>query len=138
MAEGKVLPYLDIPFQHASPERAARHEAPRQYRQDAGAHQSLARHGCPDFAIRSTFIVGFPGETEADFELLLDWLKEAKLDRVGAFKYEPVKGAPANELGPRARAAGGSGAAVDRASWRRSTPISARILRRPSSASACR
>jgi ribosomal protein S12 methylthiotransferase len=98
MAEGKVLPYLDIPFQHASP------DVLRAMKRPGNIDKTLERIKawraiCPDLAIRSTFIVGFPGETEADFELLLDWLKEAKLDRVGAFKYEPVKGAPANELG---------------------------------------
>ena len=98
MAEGKVLPYLDIPFQHAA---AAVLKAMRR-----PAHQEKTldrirrwREACPDLAIRSTFIVGFPGETEEDFEFLLGWLKEAKLDRVGCFRYEPVKGAPANELG---------------------------------------
>jgi ribosomal protein S12 methylthiotransferase len=97
MAEGKILPYLDIPFQHASPNvlKAMRRPA-------AGAKtlDRLAawRRVCPDLAIRSTFIVGFPGETEADFQHLLDWLGEARLDRVGCFKYEPVAGASANAL----------------------------------------
>jgi ribosomal protein S12 methylthiotransferase len=98
MAEGKVLPYLDIPFQHASP------EVLRRMRRPAMQEQTLARIArwreiCPDITLRSTFIVGFPGETEADFALLLEWLDEAKLDRVGCFRYEPVAGAAANELG---------------------------------------
>src|SRR5580698_4779866 len=98
MAEGKILPYLDIPFQHASPSvlRAMR----RPGKQEKTLERLQAwRSICPDLSLRSTFIVGFPGETEADFNLLLDWLDEARLDRIGAFKYEPVKGAPANDLG---------------------------------------
>lgn len=97
MAEGKVLPYLDIPFQHASPEVLKRMKRP-------GAQQKTLdrirqwREVCPDLTIRSTFIVGFPGETDADFEFLLDWLDEAALDRVGCFKYEPVDGATSNAL----------------------------------------
>jgi ribosomal protein S12 methylthiotransferase len=98
MQEGLVLPYLDIPFQHASPNVLKAMKRP--------AHQDRTldrirkwRDICPDLAIRSTFIVGFPGETEEDMDILVDWLKEAKLERVGAFKYEPVKGAPANDLG---------------------------------------
>ena len=98
MADGLVLPYLDIPFQHAAPNVLKAMKRP--------AHQDKSleriarwRSICPDLAIRSTFIVGFPGETEEDFQLLLDWLTEAKLERVGAFKYEPVRGAPANDLG---------------------------------------
>jgi ribosomal protein S12 methylthiotransferase len=97
MAEGKVLPYLDIPFQHASPSVLKAMRRP--------AHQEKTlerlrrwREICPDLAIRSTFIIGFPGETEADMDILVDWLKEAKLDRVGCFRYEPVKGAAANDL----------------------------------------
>jgi ribosomal protein S12 methylthiotransferase len=97
MAEGLVLPYLDIPFQHASP------SVLKAMRRPAHGEKSLERirawrATAPDIAIRSTFIVGFPGETDADFELLLDWLKEAKLDRVGCFKFEPLAGAPANDL----------------------------------------
>ena len=97
MADGKVLPYLDIPFQHASPDVLKRMRRP------AAQEQTLARIArwreiCPDITLRSTFIVGFPGETEADFALLLDWLDEAKLDRVGCFRYEPVAGAAANDL----------------------------------------
>jgi ribosomal protein S12 methylthiotransferase len=97
MAEGKILPYLDIPFQHASPSVL---KAMRRPAHNEKTLQRLARwrEVCPDLAIRSTFIVGFPGETEADFQLLLDWLKEAKLARVGCFKYEPVAGAPANAI----------------------------------------
>jgi ribosomal protein S12 methylthiotransferase len=97
MAEGKILPYLDIPFQHASP------AVLKAMRRPAHNEKTLARLArwraiCPDLAIRSTFIVGFPGETEADFQILLDWLKEARLARVGCFKYEPVAGAPANAI----------------------------------------
>src|SRR3954447_12472828 len=95
MAEGKILPYLDIPFQHASPKVL---KAMRRPAHQAKTLQRLHRWReiCPDLAIRSTFIVGFPGETADDFALLLDWLKEAKLARVGCFKYEPVEGAAAN------------------------------------------
>ncbi|GAC1331632.1 MAG: 30S ribosomal protein S12 methylthiotransferase RimO [Beijerinckiaceae bacterium] len=98
MSEGLVLPYLDIPFQHAAPAvlRAMR----RPGNQEKTLDRIRAwRSACPDLAIRSTFIVGFPGETDADFAFLLDWLDEAKIDRLGAFKYEPVAGAPANDLG---------------------------------------
>ena len=97
MAEGLVLPYLDIPFQHASPAvlRAMKRPA-----NEAKVLERLRgwRAICPDLAIRSTFVVGFPGETEADFQYLLDWLDEAQLDRVGAFRFEPVAGAAANAL----------------------------------------
>jgi ribosomal protein S12 methylthiotransferase len=97
MAEGLVLPYLDIPFQHASPSvlRAMRRPA-----NDARVLERIRRWRdiCPDIAIRSSFVVGFPGETEEDFDYLLDWLDEAQLDRVGAFRFEPVKGAAANSL----------------------------------------
>ena len=98
MAEGKVLPYLDIPFQHASPNvlRAMRRPA---HQEKTAERIAKWREICPDLAIRSTFIVGFPGETEEDFQMLLDWLTEVKLERVGCFKYEPVKGAAANDLG---------------------------------------
>ena len=97
MAEGKILPYLDIPFQHASPKvlKAMRRPA----RQDKILDRiSSWRRTCPDLAIRSTFIVGFPGETEDDFQFLLDWLEEARLERVGCFRYEPVEGATANAI----------------------------------------
>jgi len=97
MAEGKILPYLDIPFQHASPNvlRAMRRPA-----NEAKVLDRLAnwRSIVPEIAVRSTFIVGFPGETEEDFQYLLDWLDEAQLDRVGCFQYEPVQGARANAL----------------------------------------
>ncbi len=98
MAEGKILPYLDIPFQHAAP------GVLKAMRRPANQEKVLERLAkwrtiCPDIAVRSTFIVGFPGETEADFEYLLQWLAEAKLERVGCFKYEPVSGAKANDLG---------------------------------------
>jgi ribosomal protein S12 methylthiotransferase len=97
MAEGSVLPYLDIPFQHASPAVLKRMKRP------AAQEKTLERIArwrdiCPELTLRSTFIVGFPGETEEDFELLLDWLDEAALDRVGCFRYEPVAGAVANDL----------------------------------------
>jgi ribosomal protein S12 methylthiotransferase len=97
MAEGKILPYLDVPFQHASPRILKLMKRP------AGAEKVLQRlerwrRVCPDIAVRSTFIVGFPGETEAEFEALLAFLQEAKLDRVGCFAYSPVEGAAANAL----------------------------------------
>ena len=97
MAEGLVLPYLDIPFQHASP------SVLRAMKRPANQVKVLERLRvwrdiCPDIAIRSSFVVGFPGETEADFEYLLEWLDEAQLDRVGAFRFEPVAGAAANDL----------------------------------------
>jgi ribosomal protein S12 methylthiotransferase len=97
MVEGKVLPYLDIPFQHASP------GVLRAMKRPAAQDKTLARiskwrEQCPELAIRSTFIVGFPGETDADFAYLLDWLDDAGIDRVGCFKYEPVAGASSNAL----------------------------------------
>jgi ribosomal protein S12 methylthiotransferase len=97
MAEGLVLPYLDIPFQHASPKILKAMKRPAN---EARVLERIRgwRQICPDIAIRSTFIVGFPGETEEDFQYLLDWLDEARLDRVGAFKFEPVRGAAANAL----------------------------------------
>ncbi len=98
MNGGNVLPYLDVPFQHASP------AVLKAMRRPAAQEKTLERIRawraiCPELTIRSTFIVGFPGETEEDFRCLLDWLDEARLDRVGAFQYEPVKGAKANDLG---------------------------------------
>ncbi|PPQ35063.1 SSU ribosomal protein S12P methylthiotransferase [Rhodoblastus acidophilus] len=98
MAEGKILPYLDIPFQHAAPNVLRAMKRPGNVEKVLDRIKAW-RDICPDLALRSTFIVGFPGETEQDFEMLLDWLDEARLDRVGAFKYEPVAGAPANDLG---------------------------------------
>lgn len=97
MAEGKILPYLDIPFQHASPAvlKAMRRPA---HQEKTAERIRRWRDVCPDLAIRSTFIVGFPGETDEDFEMLLDWLREAKINRAGCFKYEAVAGAKANEL----------------------------------------
>jgi ribosomal protein S12 methylthiotransferase len=97
MAEGKILPYLDIPFQHAS------RTVLRAMKRPAAQEKTLDRirqwrEVVPDIAIRSTFIVGFPGETDEDFEELLQWLEEARLDRVGCFRFEPVSGAPANAL----------------------------------------
>ncbi|MEX0619018.1 MAG: 30S ribosomal protein S12 methylthiotransferase RimO [Pseudohongiellaceae bacterium] len=97
MAEGKILPYLDIPFQHAS------RRVLKAMRRPAAAENNLTRirawrEICPELTIRSTFIVGFPGETEAEFESLLEFLEEARLDRVGCFQYSPVTGAKANQL----------------------------------------
>jgi ribosomal protein S12 methylthiotransferase len=97
MAEGLILPYLDIPFQHAHPDTLRRMARP------AAAARTLDeiaawRQVCPDITLRSTFIVGYPGETEAEFQTLLDWLDEAQLDRVGCFQYENVKGARSNAL----------------------------------------
>jgi ribosomal protein S12 methylthiotransferase len=97
MAEGLVLPYLDIPFQHASPKVLKAMKRPANEAKVLERIRSW-REICPDIAIRSTFIVGFPGETDEDFDYLLDWLDEAQLDRVGAFKFEPVSGAAANSL----------------------------------------
>jgi ribosomal protein S12 methylthiotransferase len=98
MNGGNLLPYIDVPFQHAAP------NVLKAMRRPGNQEKTLERIRawraiCPDLTIRSTFIVGFPGETEEDFRLLLDWLGEARLDRVGAFKYEPVAGARANDLG---------------------------------------
>ena len=97
ITEGKVLPYLDIPFQHASPEVLKAMKRP------AAQEKTLARikawrEACPELTLRSTFIVGFPGETDSDFAYLLDWLEEAEIDRLGCFKYEPVAGAASNEI----------------------------------------
>jgi ribosomal protein S12 methylthiotransferase len=97
MADGKVLPYLDVPFQHASPHVLKRMRRPASQEKTLERIRSW-RQICPGLTIRSTFIVGFPGETEDDFEELLDWLGEAQLDRVGCFRYEPVGGATANDL----------------------------------------
>ncbi len=98
MAEGKILPYLDIPFQHASPQVLKNMRRPA-HQEKTAARIKAWRDVCPDLAVRSTFIVGFPGETEEDFEFLLDWLDEAKIDRAGCFKYEPVGGARSETLG---------------------------------------
>jgi ribosomal protein S12 methylthiotransferase len=97
MAAGKVLPYLDIPFQHASPKVLKAMRRPGNTDKVLSRIQSW-RQTCPDLALRSTFIVGFPGETERDFEDLLAFMKEARINRAGCFKYEPVAGAPANDL----------------------------------------
>ena len=97
MAEGKILPYLDIPFQHASPRILKLMKRPGAVDRTLERIQRW-RVLCPDITIRSTFIVGFPGETEDEFEQLLDFLDEAQLDRVGAFAYSPVEGASANAL----------------------------------------
>ena len=97
MAEGLITPYLDIPFQHAAPSVLKAMKRPAN---EAKVLERIHkwRAICPDITIRSTFVVGFPGETEADFQYLLDWLDEAQLDRVGAFRFEPVEGAAANSL----------------------------------------
>jgi ribosomal protein S12 methylthiotransferase len=97
MADGRILPYLDVPFQHASPRILKLMKRP------ASSEKNLERiaawrAACPDITIRSTFIAGFPGETEAEFEEMLQFLREARLDRVGCFAYSPVEGARANEL----------------------------------------
>jgi len=97
MAERRVLPYLDIPFQHGSPTVLKRMRRPA-HAEDTLARIAAWRAACPALTLRSTFIVGFPGETEAEFGELLDWLEEAGLDRVGCFKYSPVEGAAANAL----------------------------------------
>jgi ribosomal protein S12 methylthiotransferase len=127
MAEGKLLPYLDVPFQHAAP------AVLRRMRRPAAQEKTLQRIArwrdtCPELTIRSSFIVGFPGESEADFRLLLDWLDAAELDRVGCFRYEEVAGAPANEIAPAVPEA------VKEERWHRlmkhQQPISARRLKR--------
>jgi ribosomal protein S12 methylthiotransferase len=126
MAEGKILPYLDIPFQHASP------KVLKSMRRPGNQEKTLERiHRwrdiCPDLAIRSTFIVGFPGETEEDVDFLMQWLKDAKIDRAGCFQYEPVQGAPANDI------AGAVPAEVKEERWHRfmqtQQKVSAKILR---------
>ena len=98
MAEGKILPYLDIPFQHAAPNVLKAMKRPANQEKVLDRLASW-RNICPDIAIRSTFIVGFPGETDADFEYLLQWMRQARIERAGCFKYEPVSGAKANDLG---------------------------------------
>ncbi|MBJ6126165.1 30S ribosomal protein S12 methylthiotransferase RimO [Microvirga splendida] len=126
MAEGKILPYLDIPFQHASP------KVLKSMRRPGNQEKTLERihkwrEICPDLAIRSTFIVGFPGETEEDVDFLMQWLKDAKIDRAGCFQYEPVQGAPANDI------AGAVPPEVKEERWHRfmqtQQKISARILK---------
>lgn len=97
MAQGKILPYLDIPFQHASPRILKLMKRPA-HSENTLERLKLWREKCPELVIRSTFVVGFPGETEEDFQILLEWLKEAQLDRVGCFTYSPVEGATANDL----------------------------------------
>jgi ribosomal protein S12 methylthiotransferase len=98
MADGKILPYLDVPFQHGSPAVLKRMRRPAA-QEKTMTRISRWREICPDLTIRSTFIVGFPGETEEEFGELLTFLEEAQLDRVGCFKYEPVRGAVANDAG---------------------------------------
>jgi ribosomal protein S12 methylthiotransferase len=128
MAAGKILPYLDIPFQHAAPDVLRAMKRPANEEKTLGRIRAW-RAACPDLALRSTFIVGFPGETDRDFEMLLDWLEEAEIDRAGAFKYEPVAGAPANDLG---RAVVPEPVKAER--WRRlmekQQAISARLMKR--------
>ena len=97
MAEGLLLPYLDIPLQHASPKILKAMKRPGKIDRTLERIKQW-REICPDLTLRSTFIVGFPGETEEDFQMLLDFLKEAQLDRVGCFKFSPVEGAPATEM----------------------------------------
>lgn len=97
MTEGKILPYLDIPFQHASPRILKAMKRPA-FEDKTLARIQAWRAQCPDLTLRSTFIVGFPGETESDFQYLLDWMTEAQLDRVGCFQYSAVEGAAANAL----------------------------------------
>lgn len=97
MAQGKILPYLDIPFQHANPRILKAMKRPA-FEDKTLARIHRWREECPDLTLRSTFIVGFPGETESEFQYLLDWMSEAQLDRVGCFQYSPVEGAPANAL----------------------------------------
>lgn len=130
MAEsgGMILPYLDIPFQHAAPNvlKAMRRPA---HQEKTLARIEKWREICPDLAIRSTFIVGFPGETEEDFEELLGFLSAAKLERVGAFKYEPVRGATANDLGLEAIAPEEQQRRYDRF-MKHQQPISAKLLQR--------
>ncbi|MFM2447265.1 MAG: hypothetical protein RI936_1712, partial [Pseudomonadota bacterium] len=97
MAEGRVLPYLDVPFQHAHPRVLKAMKRPASGEKNIERIRAW-RAICPELTIRSTFIAGFPGETEAEFEYLLDFLREAELDRVGCFPYSPVEGAAANAL----------------------------------------
>ena len=97
MAEGHILPYLDIPFQHASPSVLKSMKRPAHQEKTLERIQKW-REICPELGLRSTFIVGFPGETEDDFQMLLDWMKEARIERAGCFKYENVEGARANDL----------------------------------------
>jgi len=132
MAERRVLPYLDIPFQHGSPTVLKRMRRP------AHAENTLERIAawraqCPDLTLRSTFIVGFPGETEAEFEQLLAWLEAAQLDRVGCFKYSPVEGAAANALAghvPRAVQEERYGRFMERAAAISARRLAARVGRR--------
>lgn len=97
MAQGKILPYLDIPFQHASPRILKLMKRPA-HSENTLERLKLWREKCPNLVIRSTFVVGFPGETEEDFQYLLDWLQDAQLDRVGCFTYSAIDGATANDL----------------------------------------
>ncbi len=98
MNERRILPYLDIPFQHASP-RVLKNMRRPAHQEKTSARIHKWREMCPDLTVRSTFIVGFPGETDEDFDMLLDWLQDVRLDRVGCFQYEPVKGARSEDMG---------------------------------------
>jgi ribosomal protein S12 methylthiotransferase len=120
MADGLVLPYLDVPFQHASPAVLKRMKRPAAS-EDTLERIRAWRDVCPEIAIRSTFIVGFPGETEEDFDYLLQWLEEAQLDRVGCFRYSPVEGAAANAL------PGAVPDEIQNERWERFMEVSARI-----------
>jgi ribosomal protein S12 methylthiotransferase len=104
MAQGKVLPYLDVPFQHAHPDVLKRMKRPASGEKNIERIRAW-RAICPELTIRSTFIAGFPGETDAEFDYLLDFLREAQLDRVGCFAYSPVDGAAANRLAGQVPAA---------------------------------
>ena len=97
MASGRVLPYLDVPFQHAHPDVLKRMKRPASGERNLERLQRW-RETCPEIVVRSTFIAGFPGETEAEFDYLLDFMREAQIDRAGCFAYSPVEGASANEL----------------------------------------
>jgi ribosomal protein S12 methylthiotransferase len=127
-SSGRILPYLDIPFQHASPNVLKAMRRPAHQEKTLQRIQAW-REVCPDLAVRSTFIVGFPGETEADFEELLGFLSEAKLERVGCFQYEPVRGASANDLGLEMVPAELKKLRFDRF-MRHQQPISAKLLQR--------
>jgi ribosomal protein S12 methylthiotransferase len=97
MADGRILPYLDVPFQHAHPDVLKRMKRPASGERNLERLQRW-RAACPELVVRSTFIAGFPGETEAEFEYLLDFMREARIDRAGCFAYSPVDGARANDL----------------------------------------
>jgi len=132
MAERRVLPYLDVPFQHGSPTVLKRMRRPA-HAEDTLARIAAWRALCPDLTVRSTFIVGFPGETEAEFAELLSWIEEAQLDRVGCFKYSPVEGAAANALpghGPPAVQEGRYARFMERAAAISARRLESRVGRR--------